>query len=124
MTSSADTRYSVPVDAESRGKARELLRRIYVENTLAFVRLTELLKPLKDRSRRQQIPHRYRLAFNYKLLGRGLGTWAGRVVMRCVYEVNSDRPDDSVGLSSGPRDSALSACRQRPRASSPTPRRA
>jgi hypothetical protein len=93
MTSSGDTHYSVPIDAESRGKARELLRRIYAENAPAFVRVTELLKPLKDRSRRlpgrrprpeqladlvrdwQQIPHQtYRLAFNYKLLGRGLGT--------------------------------------------------
>src|SRR5215472_11104905 len=93
MTSGGGTHYSVPIDAESRGKARELLRRIYVENGLSFVRLTELLKPLMDRGRRlpgrrprpeqlaglvrdwQQIPHQtYRLAFNYKLLGRGFGT--------------------------------------------------
>jgi hypothetical protein len=89
MISSADSR-SVPIDAESRGKARELLRRIYVESALAYVRLTELLKPLKERERRlpgrrprpehladlardwQQTPHRtYRLTFNCELLGRG-----------------------------------------------------
>jgi hypothetical protein len=91
MKFSADTRYSGMIDAESRGKARELLRRIYVENVLAFERLTELFKPLKDRGRRlpgrrarpelltsllrdwQRIPHQtYRLAFDYKQLGRGL----------------------------------------------------
>jgi hypothetical protein len=82
----------VPIDAESRGKARELLRRIHAEDVLAFTRLKELLKPLEERQRRlpgrkarpehlvdlardwQQMPHQtYRLTFGHGLLGRGRG---------------------------------------------------